>query len=164
MEQGHSGYLDYSSGGGHHTTTIVKPVIKHGEPVITKSFFIHKAPKAPEDSVHVVEKEHVVHPRKHYNIVFVKAPTGGSSSINNNNVNVYPQTEEKTIVYVLTGKNNQVKVHDNGDINVPPPNPPSKPEVIFVKYNGEEDAHRVISDIQSEFFNFHPFFVSHANF
>lgn len=164
VEHGNSGYLDYSSGEGHHSATIVKPVVKHGEPVVTKSFFIHQAPEEPKGSVHVVEKEHVVHPRKHYNIVFVKAPGGGSSSINNNNVNVYPQTEEKTIVYVLTGKSGQVSVNNNGDVHIPQPKAPSKPEVVFVKYNNEADAQRAISDIQSEFLKIFIEFSSNIRF
>lgn len=128
----------------------MKPVIKHGPAIVTKSFFVHQAPEEKESHLEVVEKEHYVHPRKHYNIVFVKAPPAGGKTISNNNVNVYPETEEKTIVYVLTGRNDAVHVHNNGDFKAPEPKPPSKPEVVFVKYNDEADAQRAISDIQSK--------------
>lgn len=150
IEQGNSGFLDYTSGEKHKPVTIVKPVIKQGPPIVSKSFFIHKSSEEPEESVQIVEEEHEVRPRKHYNIVFVKVPPSGGQTISNNNVHLLPPTEEKTIVYVLSGKKNQVKANDHGDLNIPTPKPPNKPEVVFVKYNGEEDAHRIISDIQSE--------------
>lgn len=149
IEQGNSGFLDYTSGENYKPVTIVKPVIKQGPPIVSKSFFIHKAPEEPVDSIQIVEKEHEVRPRKHYNIVFVKAPPSGGQAISNNNVHLFPQTEEKTIIYVLSGKQNHVKVN-LGNLNIPAPKPPNKPDVIFVKYNGEEDAHRIITDIQSE--------------
>lgn len=150
LETGQSGFIDYSSGSASAGTHVIKPVIKHGVPIVTKSFFIHEAPVEEAKHVEVIEKEHVVRPRKHFNIVFVKAPASGSKTINKNNVNVFPQNEEKTIVYVLTGRNDGVEVNEHEDIQVPEPKPPSKPEVVFVKYDNEEDVQKAISDIKSE--------------
>jgi hypothetical protein len=150
LEHGQSGYLDYSSGSaGGGVARFVKPVIRHGEPVVSKSFFVHEAPEeGATRGLEVEEKEHIVHPRKHYNIIFVKTPLAGGSSVRSNNVNVFPENEEKTIVYVLTGRNDGIDVDSNGEIQLPQPKTPSKPEVVFVKYNNEADAQRAISDIQ----------------
>jgi hypothetical protein len=60
------------------------------------------------------------------------------------------QNEEKTVVYVLLGKDE----HQSNSIHsLPKPRPPSKPEVVFVKYNNEFDAQRAISDIQGIYVN-----------
>jgi hypothetical protein len=84
--------LDYSSGSsGGGVARIVKPVIRHGEPVVTKSFFVHAAQDEEARGVQVEEREHVVRPRKHYNVVFIKTPLAGGSSVSSNNVNVFPE-------------------------------------------------------------------------
>ncbi len=53
----------------------------------------------------------------------------------------------------MNGRNDGHQVDDNGDIVVPEPKPPSKPEVVFVKYNNEADAQRAISEIQTNYNN-----------
>jgi hypothetical protein len=153
LQPGNSGYLDYSTGGSNGPATIVKPVVHEGEPVVSKSFFVHEAPVEEPEGVLVQEKPHIVHPRKHYNVIFIKTPLAGGSSISNNNVNVFPENEEKTIVYVLTGRNDAVATDGSPDIQLPPPRPPTKPEVVFVKYNNEQDAQRAISEIQANYNN-----------
>lgn len=146
-----SGYLDYSTGGSQVSGgKIIRPKIVHGEPIVSKAFFLHETVAEEPTNLEVEEREHVVRPRKHYNIVFVKAPGAGGSSISGGSVNVFPENEQKTIVYVLTGRNDGVTVNENGEIQLPEPKAPTKPEVVFVKYNSEDDATRAISDIQSK--------------
>lgn len=71
---------------------------------------------------------------------------------------IFPEIEEKTIIYVLTGRNDRVQNNENREIQLPQPKAPSKPEVVFIKYNSEIDAQRAISDIQSKFsFKFEKF-------
>lgn len=48
----------------------------------------------------------------------------------------------------MVGRNDGATVDENGEIQLPQPKPPSKPEVVFVKYNNEAEAQRAISDIQ----------------
>lgn len=58
------------------------------------------------------------------------------------------QQEEKTIVYVLSKKPEEVQ-----DILVPKieQKPPSKPEVFFVKYKNKEDSQAVINNIVNDY-------------
>jgi hypothetical protein len=125
----------------------VRPVVVPGEPVITKSYYVHAAPE--DDEPEIINRQHVVRPRKHYNIVFVKAPSPKYSP--GSNVNIFPENEEKTIVYVLLGKGEGPQVDGNGELVLPPQKPPSKPEVVFVRYNNEQEAQRAISDIQNSY-------------
>lgn len=59
---------------------------------------------------------------------------------------VHLQNEEKTIVYVLSKKEDSLS--DTGEIPTPPPTIPSKPEVFFIKYRTKEDAVKAVADIQ----------------
>lgn len=87
-----SGFLDFASGGGEASAAkVIRPVIKTGEPVISKSYYLHAAPDDEEVGVDFEEREHIVRPRKHYNIVFIKAPAGVGNSFSSSNVNVFPE-------------------------------------------------------------------------
>lgn len=59
------------------------------------------------------------------------------------------QNEEKTIVYVLSKKNDGL--NDDGSFATPPPPVTSKPEVFFVKYKTKEEAEQAVSKIQDSF-------------
>lgn len=73
--------------------------------------------------------------QKHYKIIFIKAPS--VSAQQQAQINLANQKEEKTIVYVLVKKPDEL-----GDIQVPnqPIIPPSKPEVYFIKYKTQRGA------------------------
>ena len=74
VQQGQSQVLDFSgsSNGGNRA---YKTVIKLGEPIITKHFYVHAAPEEEEQSVQI--KEQIVRPQKNYKIIFIKAPSSG---------------------------------------------------------------------------------------
>ena len=76
VHQGQSQVLDFSgsSNGGNRG---YKTVIKQGEPIITKHFYVHAAPEEEEQAVQI--KEQIVRPQKHYKIIFIKAPSSGLS-------------------------------------------------------------------------------------
>lgn len=76
-------------GGPSGGNTIVKPVIRQGEPQITKHFYIHEAPEEPENT-QVQEKEILVRPQKRYNIIFIKAPAP-QNPFGGSNVPIFPQ-------------------------------------------------------------------------
>ncbi len=100
--QGQSGYVDYSSGGSAGgPSRIVKPVVVPGEPIVSKSFFVHAAPEESGPGVEIEERHQIVRPRKHYNIVFIKAPSAGGDTISNTNVNVIPEVINHKIDNVL---------------------------------------------------------------
>lgn len=67
--------------------------------------------------------------QKHYKIIFIKAPSPPAPSPAQ--IALAQQNQEKTIVYVLVKKPDEI-----GDVQIPaiPPTQPSKPEVYFIKY------------------------------
>lgn len=73
--------------------------------------------------------------QKHYKIIFIKAPSPPTPSAAQ--IALAQQNQEKTIVYVLVKKPDDV-----ADINIPaiPPTQPSKPEVYFIKYKTAHGA------------------------
>ncbi|CAB0006659.1 unnamed protein product [Nesidiocoris tenuis] len=101
----------------------------HGEPLIQKHIYVHVPPPDPE--FHSPPQRVVPAPpaKKHYKIVFIKAPTYSPPA-----APVIPelqQHQEKTLIYVL---------HKN-PVDAPPiviptakPTQPSKPEVYFIRY------------------------------
>ncbi|XP_070495792.1 uncharacterized protein [Chironomus tepperi] len=145
--QGQSQSFDLTGGSNGPQRVVYKPVIKQGEPIITKNFYVHAAPEEDEN-VRVEEKVQIVRPQKTYKIIFIKAPSIGSS-LSAANYPVYPQNEEKTIVYVLSKKNDDVS--DIGEIPTPPPAVTHKPEVFFIKYKTKQEAADAVANIQSQF-------------
>ncbi|EDW30583.1 GL26862 [Drosophila persimilis] len=83
---------------------------------------------------------------KNYRVVFIKAPS--SSNANVKLSAEYAPKEEKTVIYVLSKKDNQLEVND---IATPAPTVPSKPEVFFIKYKTEAEASHAQQQIQAEY-------------
>jgi hypothetical protein len=146
LTQGQTQVIDISSGGSSGSV-VYKPVVKQGPPQISKSFYVHEAPEEAAN-VEVREKEILVRPQKHYKIIFIKAPSGGSS-VAGGSAAIFPQSEEKTIVYVLSRKPEGIT--EDGDIPSPPAPVTTKPEVFFVKYKTQQEADGAISNIQESF-------------
>ncbi|KAJ8737546.1 hypothetical protein PYW08_000141 [Mythimna loreyi] len=112
---------------------------------VFKHFYVHAAPEEPE----VIKPRAPIvlpPPQKHYKIIFVKAPT--ESSPPNLIAPIQPQSEEKTIVYVLVKKPDE-----QPDVVLPKieQKPPSKPEVYFIKYKNKEDSQAVINNIVQDY-------------
>lgn len=68
-------------------------------------------------------------PQKHYRIIFIKAPTEPPVTLPM--IPLQPPDEEKTLVYVLIKKPDEIP-----EIMLPKPasTQPSKPEVYFIRY------------------------------
>lgn len=133
----------FSSGGG--SNHIVNAPIQRGSlqaPLVTKQFFLHSA---PED--HEIKHKHFVlgRPQKNYRVVFIKAPKSTNANVRLSAE--YAPIEEKTQIYVLTQKENELDVNN---IATPAPTQPSKPEVFFVKYRTPEEALHAQQKIQGE--------------
>jgi Domain of unknown function (DUF243) len=99
-------------------------------PIIHKHVYIHIPPPEPE---YVEMPNDPVQPvQKHYRIIFIKAPTMAAPIAQVPAIQAV--NEEKTIVYVL------VKKPDNVREVLPAPQTtlPSKPEVYFIRYKTEE--------------------------
>ncbi|XP_036232210.2 pupal cuticle protein 36 [Bactrocera oleae] len=114
-------------------------------PLVHKQFI---TVSAPEDHETLEKTKHFVigRPQKNYRVVFIKAPS--SSSANVKLSAEYAPQEEKTVIYVLSKKDSSLEVND---IATPAPTVPAKPDVFFIKYKTEEEAHHAQQQIQAEY-------------
>ncbi|XP_005176557.1 uncharacterized protein LOC101892429 [Musca domestica] len=115
------------------------------DPIVRKQFYVISA---PEDSDSQPKQKHLVlgRPQKNYRVVFIKAPNPGAGNVKYS-AEFAPQ-EEKTVIYVLNKKENEL---DASDIATPAPTVPSKPEVFFIKYKTDEEAKQAQKEIQDEY-------------
>ncbi|KAL5282561.1 hypothetical protein ACFFRR_005582 [Megaselia abdita] len=105
---------------------------------IEKHIYVHVPPDDLEERGHQhIQPLPIAQPKKHYKIIFIKAPNQQPST------NVYTQiaqqqaTEEKTLVYVLVKKPDEPTIQDIQQIQST--YKPSKPEVYFIKYKTHRD-------------------------
>ncbi|XP_034490822.1 uncharacterized protein LOC117794322 [Drosophila innubila] len=114
-------------------------------PIINKKFYLVSA---PEDHSNDGKVKHLVLGRaqKNYRVVFIKAPAGDNANVKYS-AEFAPQ-EEKTVIYVLSKKDNDL---DAGDIATPAPTQPSKPEVFFIKYKTDDEATQAQKEIQGQY-------------
>lgn len=114
-------------------------------PIVTKDIYIHAAPEEPEEHYTQPQLPNLP-PRKHYRIVFIKAPT---QNIPQQSIRVsQAPTEEKTIIYVLSKKEDPIDIQTA--IQNIQPTQPSKPEVYFIKYKTQEEAVHAQKQIQGK--------------
>lgn len=115
-------------------------------PIVRKQFYLISA---PEDNENQGKTKHLVlgRPQKNYRVVFIKAPNSGAGNVKYS-AEFAPQ-EEKTVIYVLNKKDNEL---DAGDIATPAPTTPSKPEVFFIKYKTDDEAQQAQKEIQGRTF------------
>ncbi|KAL5283055.1 hypothetical protein ACFFRR_005794 [Megaselia abdita] len=120
--------------------------IDNAPPVVTKDIYIHAAPEEPEEQ-YSQSKLPNLPPRKHYRIVFIKAPT---QNIKQQSIRLsQAPTEEKTIIYVLSKKDDPIDIQEA--LQNIQPTQPSKPEVYFIKYKTQEEAAHAQKQIQGKF-------------
>ncbi|KAI5633145.1 hypothetical protein NE865_14158 [Phthorimaea operculella] len=113
---------------------------------VFKHFYVHAAPEEPEQP-RIPPAINLPPPQKHYKIIFIKAPT--QTVYQPQYIPVPQPNEEKTIVYVLVKK-----PEEQQQVVVPKieQKAPSKPEVFFIKYNGNKaDSSAVINNIVSDY-------------
>ncbi|XP_018321696.1 proline-rich extensin-like protein EPR1 [Agrilus planipennis] len=102
-------------------------------PIVQKHVYVHVPPPEPDNRP--APKIIPVQPaRKHYKIVFIKAPTAPPPTVPV--IPPQPQNEEKTLIYVLVKKPEEAP-----ELNIPTPAPtqPSKPEVYFIRYKTQKE-------------------------
>lgn len=113
-----------------------RPLSSYGPPgqlpEITKSVFVHLPPDS-ENELPVPQVLPVQPPRKHYKIIFIKAPE--FPKYNAPIIPPQPQDEHKTLVYVLVKKPDE---QPQIELPIPAATPPAKPEVYFIKYKENE--------------------------
>jgi len=114
-------------------------------PIVRKQFYLISA---PEDNSNAGKVRHLVlgRPQKNYRVVFIKAP--GSDNDNVKYSAEFAPQEEKTVIYVLSKKDNELQVQDIGAAT---PTAPSKPEVFFIKYKTDDEARQAQKEIQGQY-------------
>lgn len=122
--------------GGNSFSSPQRPAPRPQQPArveVSKDIYVHIAPPEPQEEFQAPAQPPQV-ARKHYKIIFIKAP---SSQPQHQQLAAVPppQHEEKTIVYVLVKKPEQLQLDSPP---AEPPRPPTKPEVYFIKYRGQE--------------------------
>ncbi|EDW00332.1 uncharacterized protein LOC6565386 [Drosophila grimshawi] len=129
----------------HAGDKYLPPASTTSAPIINKKFYLVSA---PEDRGNDGKVKHLVlgRPQKNYRVVFIKAPAGDNGNVKYS-AEFAPQ-EEKTVIYVLSKKDNDL---DAGDIATPAPTQPSKPEVFFIKYKTDEEANHAQKEIQGQY-------------
>lgn len=115
-------------------------------PIVTKNFFIHSAPEESEDEIQDELAQFAQQPRKHYNVLFVKAPTQTNKAAALNLAKSLK--EEKTVVYVLAKKTTAA---DLQDAIQDAPQHINKPDVFFIKYRTPEEAANAQRQIQTQY-------------
>ncbi|XP_064550736.1 mediator of RNA polymerase II transcription subunit 15 [Drosophila montana] len=116
-------------------------------PVVSKDIYVHVPPAEEPEDRYPQPVLPAGPPRKHYRIVFIKAPT---PSISKAAVRVQQApVEEKTIIYVLTKKPDPLELQTA--IEEAAPKPISKPEVFFIKYKTQEEAAHAQRTIQAQY-------------
>lgn len=102
------------------------------ERVVTKNVYVHVPPEEPEVYASPSQPIATNPPKKHYKIIFIKAPNPPAPQ--QQIAPLQPQDEHKTLVYVLVKK-----PEPQPDLVIPAqaPTEPSKPEVYFIKYKNQ---------------------------
>lgn len=132
--------------GGHRGgDKYLPPASTTPAPLVHKQFYVISA---PEDNDGAARTKHLVlgRPQRNYRVVFIKAPVGDNNNVKYS-AELAPQ-EEKTVIYVLSKKDNDL---DANDIATPAPTLPSKPEVFFIKYKTDEEAKQAQKEIQGQY-------------
>ncbi|XP_061388247.1 uncharacterized protein LOC133323322 [Musca vetustissima] len=137
--------LPLVSGGHRGGDKYLPPAVKPVEPIVRKQFYVISA---PEDNDNKGRTKHLVlgRPQTNYRVVFIKAPSSGAGNVKYS-AEFAPQ-QEKTVIYVLNKKENELEA---GDIATPAPTAPSKPEVFFIKYKNDDEAKQAQKEIQEQY-------------
>lgn len=114
-------------------------------PIITKDFFLHAAPDDLEDDELELKKLKLGPSRKHFNVVFIKAPALSSKSAAIKLLQA--KNEEKTVIYVLSKQLDPSEIRSQIKSL---PSHVSKPEVFFIKYRTPEEAQFAQQKIQGK--------------
>ncbi|KAH8354553.1 hypothetical protein KR084_007813, partial [Drosophila pseudotakahashii] len=115
--------------------------------LVSKDIYVHVPPAEEPEDRYPQPVLPPAPPRKHYRIVFIKAPT---PSVTKAALRIkQAPVEEKTIIYVLTKKPDPLDLQTA--IEEIAPKQPSKPEVFFIKYKTQEEAAHAQRTIQAQY-------------
>ncbi|XP_031636817.1 mucin-19-like [Contarinia nasturtii] len=142
LSSGSSSFSGLSSGlSGLSSSTFgasAAPAAPQAETIaVHKHIYVHVPPPQEEDFAAEPRSVAPVQAQKHYKIIFIKAPSAPSVNVAQLQQLTQPKTEEKTIVYVLSKK--QQSLSEVAQNIQPAPTTPSKPEVYFIKYKTQKE-------------------------
>ncbi|KAI8044787.1 uncharacterized protein LOC128252451 [Drosophila gunungcola] len=124
-----------------------QPQQQQQQHLVSKDIYVHVPPAEEPEDRYPQPVLPPAPPRKHYRIVFIKAPTPSVSKAALR-IKTAP-VEEKTIIYVLTKKPDPLDLQ--AAIEEAAPKQPSKPEVFFIKYKTQEEAAHAQRTIQAQY-------------
>ncbi|XP_017129865.1 uncharacterized protein LOC108147679 [Drosophila elegans] len=118
------------------------------EPIITKQFYSISPAEDPEDSEPKTRHLVIGQPRRNYRVIFIRAPGANSQPVKYT-AELAPQ-EERTVIYVLTRKQQELEATD---IVAPQEKPQAeqKPDVFFIKYKTNDEAAAAQKEIQTQY-------------
>ncbi|XP_034140028.1 uncharacterized protein LOC117591042 [Drosophila guanche] len=117
-------------------------------PIITKQFYSISPAEEPEELQPRTKHLVIGQPRRNYRIIFIRAPSASSEQLKYT-AELAPQ-EERTVIYVLTRKSQELQAEDI----VAPQQPAAaeqKPDIFFIKYRTNEEAAAAQREIQTQY-------------
>ncbi|BFG01659.1 uncharacterized protein DMAD_01357 [Drosophila madeirensis] len=120
-------------------------------PIITKQFYSISPAEEPEELQPRTKHLVIGQPRRNYRIIFIRAPSASSEQLKYT-AELAPQ-EERTVIYVLTRKPQELQAED---IVAPqqqqqPAAADQKPDIFFIKYRTNEEAAAAQREIQTQY-------------
>ncbi|KAM7359554.1 uncharacterized protein ACRADG_000034 isoform 1-T2 [Cochliomyia hominivorax] len=128
------------------------------DPTIEKHIYVHVPPEDLEEDYtqkNINQQQISIPPKKHYKIIFIKAPSYPIPNYQQLIASTVPQTEEKTLVYVLVKKPEVPPLEQIQQIQQSSYKS-SKPEVYFIKYktrkenDSNQHSMQITDKVQSE--------------
>lgn len=111
----------------------------------------------PEETVPEFQSVKLGHSQKSYRVVFVNVPSASAQAhlrrVNNQEEKItisQAPTEDKLALYVLSGAEKELT---ENDIATPAPTQPAPPEVVFLKYNDENEIPSLQDQIRAQYDN-----------
>lgn len=144
-----SSYGAPSEGYGPPPYRYEPPTIEYGPPIpsqeygaptqqlVTKNIYVHLPPPEAEEQPQPIQSIEPATPKKHYKIVFIKAPNPPEPQALS--IPETPQDEHKTLVYVLVKKPEPTP---QVQLPVASTTEASKPEVFFIKYKENKPSNQ----------------------
>ncbi|XP_005183497.1 GATA zinc finger domain-containing protein 7-like [Musca domestica] len=115
------------------------------DPTAEKHIYVHIPPEDLEGDQQqsLIAPQFVAPPaKKHYKIVFIKAPTHNTPNYSQLAAAAAPKVEEKTLIYVLTKKPEEPSLEQIQQLTQDNYKS-SKPEVYFIKYKTQKEGDAV---------------------
>lgn len=130
-------------------------IIGNNDPVLINKQFVSFT--GPEDEVPQVKSLKLGKTQQSFRVLFVNVPSVSAQAhirrINNQEERIQisqAPTEDRLALYVLSGAEKELT---ENDIATPAPTKPAPPEVVFLKYNNENEIPSLQEQIRAQYDN-----------